>query len=63
MKDKLKEEINKVLGAFFQEEQGNRVTTNNLNGLAGKIFMAIDAIFKGSNDDKAGKAKKEGSAV
>ena len=55
MKDKLKEGINKVLGGFFQEEQGNRVTTNNLNGLAGKIYAVIDETFKG---DESGKREK-----
>lgn len=41
-KEAIKKAIAGVLNQFFQEEQGNRITSNNLEGLAGKLFNSID---------------------
>ena len=43
-KELLKKQIIEVLTGFFQEERGNRLTTNNLDGLGMKIIRVIDNI-------------------
>lgn len=44
MKDQIKAEIAKILQEFFQEEQANRVTSNNMNGLNGKFMAMVDGL-------------------
>lgn len=44
MKDQIKAEIAKILQEFFQEEQNNRVTSNNMNGLNGKFMAMVDGL-------------------
>lgn len=42
-KEQFKKEITALMQRFFQEEQGNRVTTNNIDGLMIKLLSLIDA--------------------
>jgi len=37
----LKNDLTAVLQDFFNEERANRVTSNNMDGLMGKILRAI----------------------
>ena len=41
--DKVLDDISKVIEQFFLEEQGNRVTSNNIQGLSLKVKSAFDA--------------------
>lgn len=41
-KAELKEQTLKLFNAFFDEERGNRVTSNNLEGLALKFSKLLD---------------------
>ena len=41
--DKVLQEISKVINAFYLEEQGNRITSNNIQGLSFKIKSSFDA--------------------
>jgi len=41
--DKVLQDISKVVQDFFLEEQGNRVTSNNIQGLSFKIKAAFDS--------------------
>jgi len=41
--DKVLQDISKVVKDFFLEEQGNRVTSNNIQGLSFKIKAAFDS--------------------
>ena len=52
-KEQLKKQFGKLLQAFFQEEHGNRITTNNMEGLLSKLYRTIDAF-----PEKAGKGKE-----
>jgi len=40
--DKVLQDISKVVQNFFLEEQGNRVTSNNIQGLSFKIKAALE---------------------
>lgn len=40
--DKALQDITTVIQDFFKEEQGNRVTSNNIQGLSLKIRSALD---------------------
>jgi len=42
-KTELRENLIKLLNGFYQEEQGNRVTTNIVDGLILKIIKLFDA--------------------
>jgi hypothetical protein len=53
MKDKIKQVVQQHVQAFFQEEQGNRITSNNIEGFAGKLFRAIDQIPERKDEDKS----------
>ena len=41
-KEQFKKELAQLLQGFFQEEQGNRVTSNNISGLHGKLMELLD---------------------
>lgn len=41
-KEQLKKQAIQLVQTFFQEEQGNRVTSNNMEGLIGRILRLID---------------------
>lgn len=41
-KAQFKQEVIQFLQIFFQEEQGNRVTSNNMEGLILKIIKLVD---------------------
>lgn len=43
-KEAFKKEMVQLLQNFFQEEQGNRITSNNIEGLSGKIFNLINKL-------------------
>lgn len=38
----LRKDLMVVLQNFFDEEKGNRVTSNNIDGLMGKVLRAIE---------------------
>ena len=40
--DKALQDITTVIQDFFREEQGNRVTSNNIQGLSLKIRSSLD---------------------
>lgn len=40
--DEVKQVINQLVQNFIKEEQGNRVTNNNMSGLLMQIFAAVD---------------------
>ena len=42
-KPELKENLIKLLNGFYQEEQGNRITTNIVDGLTLKTIKLFDA--------------------
>ncbi len=42
-KTQIKDEIIKTLNNFYQEERGNRVTTNVVDGLALKLVNLLEA--------------------
>jgi len=42
-KSELREAIIKLLNGFYQEEQGNRVTSNIVDGLTLKIIKLLEA--------------------
>jgi len=42
-KTQIKEEIIKTLNNFYQEERGNRVTTNVVDGLTLKLINLLEA--------------------
>jgi len=42
-KTQIKEEISKTLNNFYQEERGNRVTTNVVDGLTLKLINLLEA--------------------
>ena len=54
MKDQVKKIITQYLQAFFQEEQGNRITSNNIEGFAGKLLTAIDKMEMENGKSKDG---------
>jgi len=37
----LRSDLMEILRNFYEEERGNRVTTNNVDGLMGKVSRAI----------------------
>lgn len=41
-KAQFKEEFLAVINTFFQEERGNRITSNNIEGFIGKVLKVID---------------------
>jgi len=41
--DKTLQDMSKVVQDFFLEEQGNRLTSNNIQGLSLKVKSAFDA--------------------
>ena len=41
--DKALQDISKVIQDFFLEEQGNRLTSNNIQGLSLKVKSALDS--------------------
>jgi len=41
-KEQFKKELIALMQRFFQEEQGNRVTTNNIDGLMIKLSSLVD---------------------
>jgi len=41
-KEQFKKELIALMQRFFQEEQGNRVTSNNVEGFTGKLISLID---------------------
>jgi len=41
--DKVLQDVSKVIQDFFLEEQNNRVTSNNIQGLSLKVRTAFDA--------------------
>jgi len=41
--DKALQDVSNVIQAFFIEEQGNRLTSNNIQGLSFKIKAALDS--------------------
>lgn len=41
-KEQFKKEMIELLNTFFQEEQGNRITSNNMEGFSGKLMALID---------------------
>ena len=43
-KEAFKKEMAQLLQNFFNEEQGNRITSNNIEGLSGKIFNLINKL-------------------
>jgi len=57
-KTEVKEEIYKLINAFFQEERGNRVTSNNIEGLSLKINILLEKHEVKEGEDK----KKEGDS-
>jgi len=56
-KDKLKKEIIQLLQNFFQEEQGNRITSNNIEGFSGKLLTLIDKQPEKKNERNDSKDK------
>lgn len=42
-KDQFKNEMTGLMQRFYQEEQGNRITTNNIDGLMIKLSSLVDA--------------------
>jgi hypothetical protein len=52
----LKEEIQKILGAFLQEEAGNKITSFSISGLFGALVTVID---KSENKKEKIEAPKE----
>ncbi len=45
-KEELKGRLDKLLSDFFVEEQGNRVTSNNIQGLIVKVNTILDELDK-----------------
>jgi len=43
-KNELQDAIIKLMNNFYQEEQGNRVTTNVVDGITLKIVKVFDAL-------------------
>ena len=41
--DKVLQDISKAINDFYLEERGNRVTSNNIQGLSFKIKSAFDS--------------------
>jgi len=41
-KSELEQEVSKILSAFFNEEIGNRVTINNIQGLIFRVEKAFN---------------------
>ncbi len=50
--DRVKETVIGVLTKFFQEEVGNRVTPNNMEGLGMKMLKALDELDKSNKESK-----------
>ena len=40
--DKVMQDVSKVIEGFFLEERGNRVTSNNIQGLSFKMKAVLD---------------------
>ena len=49
----LKSDLMAILQGFFDEEKGNRVTSNNLEGLLGKVLRAIEPYEPKDEEEKA----------
>ena len=42
-KEQFKKEVITLMQRFFQEEQGNKITTNNVDGFLMKLLALVDA--------------------
>ena len=49
--ERLKKNVSAVLVRFFQEEHGNRITSNNINGLLGTLLAVIDGRQPGGKEN------------
>jgi len=56
-KTQIKDEIIKTLNNFYQEERGNRVTTNVVDGLTLKLINLLEA--NKTEEKKVTKGKEE----
>jgi len=45
-KEQFKRELIAALEEFFREEQGNRVTSNNIGGFSQKLLALVEAGYK-----------------
>lgn len=57
--DELKKIIGIVMDNFFRDEQGNRVTRNNMRGLQMDIMLAIDGKISIKEDGLEAPPQKE----
>ena len=57
-KSELKDELHKVLMQFFKEDQGNRVTSFNTNGLIGTVNAALEKFEVKPKEKKSPKRRK-----
>ena len=49
-KEQFKRELIATLEGFFKEEQGNRVTSNMVEGFSHKLLALVDAGYKPVKD-------------
>jgi len=61
--DKALQDISNVIQAFFIEEQGNRITSNNIQGLSFKIKSALESNKAQPKNSKPLKTLKPGKEV
>ena len=55
-KETIKDELMRILNEFFREERGNRITSNNMEGLSAKVGHTLE---HNKVEEKKGKPEKE----
>ena len=51
-KEQFKKELIAIMEGFYREEQGNRVTSNMVEGFSHKLLALVDAGYKPAEDKK-----------